>query len=1243
MPKEMGRGEERRNPLAFSSLWTIFMHADAVDKWLMALGFSGAIMSGIATPMVLFITSNMVNNLGTGPSLSPRFMDQVNKNSLCLVYLSLGVFVMSFLEGFCWTRTGDRQAMRMRTRYLKAILRQDVEYFDLNATSMSEVITSVSSDSLIIQDVISEKVPNFINNAALFASSYLVGFLMMWRLALVAFPTFLLLVIPGIMYGRMFMDLARKIRDEYEKAGAIAEQAVSSIRTVYSFVAERRTMCMFSNALEDSVKLGLRQGLTKGIAVGSNSVTFAIWAFMAWYGSRIVMYHDGKGGTVFAVGTAIVNGGLALGSGLSNIKYFSEASSAGERIMKVIRRTPRIDSDSTEGTVIENLSGDVEFRSVEFAYPSRPENIILRGFDLKVPAGKTVALVGGSGSGKSTVIALMERFYDPLGGEILLDGVDIKSIKLKWLRSQIGLVSQEPALFATSIKENLLFGKEEATVEEVVAAATASNAHNFISQLPQGYDTQVGESGVQMSGGQKQRIAIARAVLKSPRILLLDEATSALDSESERVVQEALDLASLGRTTIVVAHRLSTIRNADVIAVVQAGRVAELGSHDDLIRDEDGLYSSLVRFQQTAGAAGSDAPSSSSAALVAFPRPGSSESRRLSLCSRSSSTSSSRHQESQEESEAAAPPPVPSLRRLLLLNLQEWRQAVLGSLGAMAFGAVQPLYAFAMGSMLSVYFMNDHKQIRSNTRTYCLIFVAMSVLSFLVNILQHYNFAAMGEYLTRRVRQRMLSKILTFEVGWFDRDENSTGAICSRLANDANVVRMLVGDRMSLIIQAISAVTIAWTLGLVIAWKLALILIAIQPLMIVCYYSRMVILKSMSKKAIESQSESSKVAAEAVANLRTVTAFSSQDRILHLFGRTQEGPSRESVRQSWVAGIVLGISQALMRCSWSLAFWYGGRLMFHGHITAEALFQNILILVSTGRVIAEAGSMTSDLAKGADVVGSVFAVMDRFTHIEPEDDKGHRPENLVGDVDICRVDFAYPARPDVLIFSGFSLTIEAGKSTALVGQSGSGKSTIIGLIERFYDPLKGTVKIDGRDAKSYHLRSLRKHIGLVGQEPVLFAGSIRENIAYGMDEPTEGEIEDAARTANAHDFISGLNDGYDTFCGERGVQLSGGQKQRIAIARAVLKNPVILLLDEATSALDSQSEKVVQAALERVMAGRTSVVVAHRMSTIRNCDLIAVMEKGVVVEKGTHASLLAKGPKGSYCSLVSLQQGNKDV
>lgn len=453
-------------------------------------------------------------------------------------------------------------------------------------------------------------------------------------------------------------------------------------------------------------------------------------------------------------------------------------------------------------------------------------------------------------------------------------------------------------------------------------------------------------------------------------------------------------------------------------------------------------------------------------------------------------------------------------------------------------------------------------------------------------------------------------------------------------------VRSLVGDRVALLIQTISAVTIACTMGLIIAWKLALVMIAVQPLIIICYYCKRVLLKSMSQKAMKSQDESSKIAAEAVSNFRTVTAFSSQNRILQMLERAQEGPRRESSRQSWFAGIGLGTSQGLMTLTWALDFWYGGKLVAAGTLGAKALFETFMVLVSTGRVIADAGTMTNDLAKGADSVGSVFSVLDRYSLIEPEDSEGRKPEKISGDMELRDVDFAYPARPDVIIFRGFSIRIEAGKSTALVGQSGSGKSTIIGLIERFYDPLRGAVKIDGVDIKSYHLRSLRKHIALVSQEPTLFAGTIRQNIAYGAssEEVGESEITEAAKAANAHDFIAGLKDGYDTWCGDRGLQLSGGQKQRIAIARAILKNPAILLLDEATSALDSQSEKVVQEAVERVMIGRTSVVVAHRLSTIRNCDVIAVLDKGMVVEKGTHSSLLDKGPTGAYYSLVSLQR-----
>ncbi|XP_019185748.1 PREDICTED: ABC transporter B family member 15 [Ipomoea nil] len=1217
----------------------IFNHADGVDLVLMSLGVVGAIGDGISMPIMLLVTSKILNNLGGASALTAdTFSHRINKNSLALCLLACAQWVACFLEGYCWTRTAERQASRLRIRYLKAVLRQDVGYFDLHVTSTADVIDSVSSDSIVIQDVISEKVPVFLMNVSTFVGAYVVGFMMIWRLAIVGFPFIVVLVIPGLMYGRALMGIARKMREEYSKASYIIEQAISSIRTVYSFVGETKTIENYSTALQGTVKLGLKQGLAKGLAIGSNGIVFAIWSFMSYYGSRLVMYHGAQGGTVFAVGAAIAIGGLALGSALSNLKYFSEASTAGKRIMEVIKRVPKIDSDSTEGQILDNVAGEVEFKNVEFAYPSRPESIILKDFSLRIPAGKTVALVGGSGSGKSTVVALLQRFYDPLGGEILLDGVAIDKIQLKWLRSQMGLVSQEPALFATTIKENILFGKEAAAMEEVIGAAKASNAHNFISQLPEGYDTQVGERGVQMSGGQKQRIAIARAIIKAPRILLLDEATSALDSESERVVQEALDEAAIGRTTIIIAHRLSTIRNADLIAVVQNGQVKEIGSHDHLIEDENGLYSSLVRLQQTATVAPPqltvDAHNSSS--------------RRLSMVSRSSSANSFTHSrrglEKNDDSVVSGNGgeeeklPVPSFRRLLAMNLPEWRQATMGSIGAILFGGVQPVYAFAMGSMISVYFLPSHDEIKEKTRIYALFFLGLAVFSFLINILQHYYFAAMGEHLTKRIRERMLSKMLTFEIGWYDKDENSTGAICSRLAKDANVVRSLVGDRMALLIQTISAVVIACTMGLVVAWKLALVMIAVQPLIIICYYCKRVLLKSMSKKASKAQEESSKLAAEAVANLRTVTAFSSQARIIQMLKKAQEGPKRESIRQSWFAGIGLGTSNGLMTCTWALDFWYGGKLVAEGVIGAKALLQTFMVLISTGRVIADAGTMTNDLAKGADSVGSVFAVLDRYSLIEPEDSDGEKPEKVTGHVEICDVDFAYPARPNVFIFKGFSISIEAGKSTALVGQSGSGKSTIIGLIERFYDPTTGAVKIDGRDVKSYHLRALRKHIALVSQEPTLFAGTVRQNITYGAsDDLDEAEIIEAAKVANAHDFIAGLKDGYDTWCGDRGLQLSGGQKQRIAIARAVLKNPAILLLDEATSALDSQSEKVVQDALQRVMVGRTSVVVAHRLSTIQNCDTIAVLDKGKVVEKGTHSSLLAKGPSGAYYSLVSLQ------
>ncbi|WZZ01656.1 hypothetical protein YC2023_073984 [Brassica napus] len=1111
------------------------MNADGVDWMLMGLGLIGAIGDGFIAPIIFFFTGLLLNDIG-GSFNDVTFMKAVSKNAVAMLSVAGASWVVCFLEGYCWTRTGERRAARMRERYLKAVLRQDVVYFDLHVTSTSDITKSVFSDSLVMQDVLSEKLPNFLMSASAFVASYVVAFIMLWRLAIVGFPFIVLPLIPGLMYGRSLISITRKIREEYKEAGSIAEQAISLVRTVYAFGSETKLIAKFSAALEGSMKLGLRQGLAKGLALGSNGIIYAIWGFMTWYGSRMVMYHGAKGGNIFAVIMCVTSGGI-------------------------------------------------------------PETPIFEDLCLRIPSGKTVALVGGSGSGKSTVISLLQRFYDPVAGEVLIDDVPIYKLQVKWLRSQMGLVSQEPVLFATSIKQNILFGKEDASMDEVMEAAKASNAHTFISQFPHGWRER--SANVRRSEAEDRNCTCDNQITKNSPFRRGNKCTRLRIRKGSPL--EALDNASAGRTTIVIAHRLSTIRNADVICVVHNGRIVETGSHEELMENWDGHYTSLVRLQQmeneeydvniSVRVQGGQL-SILSKDLKYSPKLSFVDSR-SNLATNStidSNLSGSIHKDKKTH--------VPSFKRLMAMNRPEWKHAMCGCLSAAFYGAVQPLNAYVVGSMVSMYFLTSHDKIREKTRIYVLSTGSMKARTPVVQLAQD------------------LRKKLTWHV------------------------RSLIGERVSLLVQTISGVAIACTLGLVIAWRLAIVMIAVQPVIVVCFYTQRILLKSMSKKAIKAQDESCKLAAEAVSNIRTIIAFSSQERILKLLNRVQEGPRRESVRQSWLAGIVLGTSRSLLACTTILNYWYGGRLIADGKIAAKAFFEMFMIFVSTGRAIADAGTMTTDLAKGSDAVGSVFAVLDRCTTIEPEDPNGYLPEKIKGLISFVNVDFAYPTRPNVVIFKDFSIEIEEGKSTAIVGPSGSGKSTVISLIERFYDPLKGSVKIDGRDLKSYNLRSLRRHIALVSQEPVLFTGTIRENILYGAasENIDESEIIEAAKAANAHEFITSLSNGYDTNCGDRGVQLSGGQKQRIAIARAVLKNPSVLLLDEATSALDSQSERMVQDALERVMVGRTSVVISHRLSTIQNCDTIAVLDNGKVVECGDHSSLLAKGPTGAYFSLVSLQR-----
>ncbi|XP_039124821.1 putative multidrug resistance protein isoform X2 [Dioscorea cayenensis subsp. rotundata] len=1215
-----------------ASISQLFRFAEGIDKLLLTFGVMGSIGDGLMQPITMILLSRLINTFGSKNTIFTT--ETVNKYAIELISLALAVGTAAFLGGWCWTRTAERQVSCMRRKYIEAVLRQEVEYFETSSSTSAtfQVVSSISTDADTVQDFLSDKVSNILSSLTAFVFLIVVAFKLSWRMASAVLPFSLFFIVPGVVYGKVLMKLGVEIRKEYGIAGGIAEQAISSIRTVVSYVGEQRSLEKYKKALEKSTELGIKQGFIKGLVTGSMGMIYAVWSFQSWVGSILIINMGESGGSVFISQICVILAGLSIMSSLPNVRYFSEAITASSRIFELIDRLSQLKNNDDMGVTIENIRGEIEFKSVKFSYPSRPDTLVISGLDLKVNAGQTIGLVGGSGSGKSTVISLLQRFYQPDEGVILLDGKDIRNLQLKWFRSQIGLVSQEPVLFATSIKENILFGNQEATMSEVVRAAKTANAHDFITNFPNGYDTHVGHFGVQMSGGQKQRVAIARALIRYPKILLLDEATSALDAQSERVVQEALDRASTGRTTVIVAHRLSTLRSANLIAVLQAGNVVECGSHRELTKlneGEGGIYYKMMQLQKSEVQRGSpiteriNSPVDSAISTIYYtPEQG-----------------FRGHEASARQEEILKKPSNnPSHRRLLKMNKPEWKRGLLGCLGAVAYGLVHPTYAYCMGTVLTVYFLQNNEEIKSKTRLYSLIFMLLALVAILANILQHYNFGVMGERLTKRVRETMLAKVLSFEIGWFDEDQNSSAAVSARLATEANLVRSLVGDRLSLLLQTFITASLAFTLGLVITWRLSIVIIAIQPFTISAFYLRKVLLTNMSKKAKKAQIEGSQLAGEAVVNHRTITAFSSQNTMLRLFEKTQEGPKKENIKQAWFSGVCLFICQFIVTCSTALAFWYGGILIIHNQINSTHMFQAFFILTSTGKLIADAGSMTTDLAKGGNAVNSVLEILDRQSKINPDDPKGiKRKKGLKGHVKFKNVNFYYPSRPEQMIFSNFSFKIEARKTVALVGKSGSGKSTVISLIERFYDPVKGSVEIDGINIKDYNLRFLRTQISLVSQEPTLFAGTIRENIAYGRDDASEAELVRAAELANAHEFISGMEEGYGAYCGERGVQLSGGQKQRIALARAILKNPAVLLLDEATSALDSISENLVQRTLDKMMVGRTCIVVAHRLSTIQKSDSIAVIKNGQVIEEGSHSELTRKGRGGTYYELIKLQ------
>ncbi|CAG8514236.1 2992_t:CDS:2, partial [Diversispora eburnea] len=1209
-----------------ASYLKLYTFATKKDWLIMFIGLIFSGLTGVTTPLLTVLFGKMIDYFTQHSSQkinSVEFTSEVNSTTLKFVYLGITTFFATYFYMAAWVYTGERIARQIRERYLRAILRQNIAYFD--KIGAGEITTRITSDTHLVQDGISEKFAMAFQYFVQFIASFFIAFFKSWKMTLVICCLIPLVVITSGVINKLSSLYSKRTSDFYSQSGSIAEEAFSTIRTVAAFGAQKKLSKLYDYHLKDAKAEGKKKSIVNAF----------------WYGSTLIIDGELTPGGVVNVFFAVIIGALSLGNIAPDIQSFSFATGASSKIFEAIHRVPSIDTESEEGEKVE-LKGHIQLKNISFIYPSRPTVQTLNNVTLDIEPGSTVALVGSSGSGKSTIVSLILRFYDPVAGEVQLDGYDIKSLNLKSLRRQISLVSQEPVLFNTTIAENVSHGligskyenlSKDKKWELIENACKMANAHDFIMKLPEKYETMVGERGFLLSGGQKQRIAIARAIIKDPMILLLDEATSALDTQSEGIVQDALDKASKNRTTIVIAHRLSTIRNATKIIVMNQGSIMEIGNHGELM-EKKGAYYNLVEAQQIQSVKESKhssmtPPEDRDILLKQDIIP--EEDQKLGRIVTNLSVSSAILSKRKADLEAGIKHDYEYttwelIKKVGKINRPEIPLIILGYIAAIVCGSVYPTFAIIFSHIIESL-SKPPDQIKHDATFWALMFLVIAVVILIGQTIQGVAFGYSGENLTERIRSLSFTSLLRQDIEFFDEERNSVGILTSSLSLDATRVNGLAGITFGTILQVVTTVIMGFIIGLAVGWKLTLACAVCIPLLIGSGAIRMKMLNGFQEKTKRAYEESAQIACEGAGNIRTVASLTREKDLWNIYHRLLDEPMKQGHNNAFYASVSFAFAQSVIFLANGLGFWYGSRLFRDGEYSINKMFTVFFAIIFGSMSAGRAFQFIPDIMKAKQSAASIISLIERNPMIDTWSKSGKKLENVQGLIEFKDVHFRYPTRPHIQVLQGLDLKVKPGQFAALVGPSGCGKSTTIGLTERFYQVTSGSVTIDGIDISTININNLRENIALVSQEPSLFDMTIKENIIFGCrpeQNPTQEDIERVCREANIYDFISQLPEGFDTQVGGKGTQLSGGQKQRIAIARALIRNPKILLLDEATSALDSQSEKVVQDALDQASKGRTTISIAHRLSTIQNADIIFVIKDGKVREQGTHQELLAQ-------------------
>lgn len=1303
-----------RIPLSESS----FISSTTTSIYLL-IAVIASVISGCTMPLFSFLFGQTVNNF-TKKIDQTDFMDIIKQLSFNYLIIGSIMFAVSSLQKFLWEYIGKSLIINIKTMYFKTILEQEQAYFD--DVNSFEYSTKVQNQTKIIEMGLGFKVGQTISSLCMGIISIVLGFVISWKLSLVLLSLFPFIAISGAFMAKSTQNLDQKKRETYENAGGIAEEVLYNVKTVASFSNFKFERKRYNDKLEESRNAGYSEGFKRSISLLCMFfLIYASYGLAIWYGSLVIANGDENpltgekfgSGDVITVLLSIVFASFSMGISAPNIKAISAACEASSDFFELLDRIPKISNrkNSSVGINKDNIKGEIEFKNVCFGYKKENKekvkenstgqtnnnisaininetnntndqntssNLLFNNLNLKINAGTNVGIVGHSGSGKTTIVNLLERLYEINSGEITIDSVDINQIDINHWRSLIGYVAQEPVLFNTNIRDNIIFGRDERnyTDEEIIEALEKAYAKDFVFSFKEKLDYKAGIKGSKLSGGQKQRIAIARALLDKPKLLIFDEATSALDTQSEKIVKKALnDISKINKTTtIIIAHRLSTVVNCDKIVVLDKGVIVEEGTHSELL-EKKGAYFKLIE-NQLVNESEINKEENTDTNLNKIENNEIEGNENIEILDKSKSnqedqeinpsiktnnkTQLSKEEQANKQKEEAEFYAKSKSEIMSIIKEGACIYILLAFISAFFMGAVSPIQGFLISEATSRLGIKDIETMKHETLITALKYFALSILAGFCIFLQTFSFNRIGEHLTYSLRKRVFTHYLKLHLSYFDNPLNSPGALLTKLSSDSTMINGIAFSIIGTIIQSVATLTIGLGLGFYYSWRIALICLGFVPIISITSVLQMKLYQNQNKTIDDNNTEAGSILSECVINTKTIFAYNFQRKAINMYCEIMLFEKKSIMKITSFGAIIFGLSQFLTYASFSLLYYLGAKFLVKGYINNYEDMNKAIFCVMFGAYgLSYAQMYVGDLGKAREALLSIFKVLNIKTEIDPYEKRGDNdnnkndnedyilPEDIISkaDIEFKNVCFAYSTRKNVSVLNNISFKLEANKSYAFVGSSGSGKSTIVQLLERFYDITSGEILINNKNIKDYDLISLRKQVGLVLQEPVLFKRNVIENIRYGDLTSDDAKVRKAAEKAFIDKFVNDQNNEEsnnltnDTKNDKSNKNtndksnLSGGEKQRVAIARAIIKDPKIIIFDEATSALDKNSEEIVQKALDAQKEERTSIVVAHRLSTIVNSHKIFVMSKGEIIEEGNHEELMNKN--GEYYNLFT--------